>query len=97
VGLGKEIVQGTTGIVKVPKKTMRDSGKTFNSCIKGTCHGIAGFAISPVTGLLKMVYSFSTGIKNQSGDTLPAMRFRFPRYFNDMDVMEPYDPVLSHA
>ena len=76
MGLGKELVQGTTGIVKVPQKTMRDSGKTFNSCIKGTCHGIVGFAISPVTGFLKMVYSF---------------------YFNDMDVMEPYDQVLSHA
>ena len=27
----------------------------------------------------------------------PATRFRFPRYFNDVEVMEPYDPVLSHA
>ena len=44
-----------------------------------------------------MVYSFSTGIKNQSGEIVPATRFRFPRYFNDMEVMEPYDPVLSHA
>ena len=44
-----------------------------------------------------MVYSFSTGVKNQSGDMEAATRFRFPRYFNDMEVMEPYDPVLSHA
>ena len=95
--LGLELVQGTTGIVKVPQKTIRDSGKTFNSCVKGTCKGLIGFGMSPFTGLLKMVYSFSTGVKNQSGDIIPANRFRFPRYFNDMNVMEPYDPVLSHA
>jgi len=58
---------------------------------------LVGFALSPVTGLLKMVYSFSTGIKNQSGDMRPASRFRFPRYFNDLEVMQSYDPVLSLA
>ena len=52
---------------------------------------------SPVTGLLKMMYSFSTGVKNQAGETRPLTRFRFPRYFDDMEEMGPYDPVLSHA
>lgn len=52
---------------------------------------------SPVTGLLKMLYSMSTGVKNQTGETRPLSRFRFPRYFNEREVMEGYDPVLSHA
>ena len=36
-GLGKEIVYGTAGIVTVPKKTMRDSGKGIGSFTKGAC------------------------------------------------------------
>jgi len=63
-GLGQEIIYGTAGIVTVPRNTMRNSGKGASSFTKGACQGIFGFVISPVTGVLKMVYSFSTGVKN---------------------------------
>jgi hypothetical protein len=53
--------------------------------------------MSPFTGILKLVYSVSSGIKNQTGENKPLTRFRFPRYFNDTEVMIEYDPVLSHA
>ena len=65
--------------------------------IKGTSKGVFGFVMSPFTGILKLVYSVSSGVKNSTGETKPLTRFRFPRYFNDNEVMIEYDPVLSHA
>jgi hypothetical protein len=43
------------------------------------------------------MHSFSTGVKNTSGDERPLKRFRFPRYFSDREVMTNYNQVFSHA
>ncbi len=96
-GLGSEIVKGVAGVYTVPRQTIKDSGLGCTQVTKGTLQGVFGMVSSPITGLLKMLYSLSTGVKNQTHETRSLSRFRFPRYFNEREVMESYDPVLSHA
>jgi hypothetical protein len=55
----------------VPKKTIRESGVGCTQVMKGTTKGVFGLLMSPVTGLLKMMYSFSSGIKNSTGELRP--------------------------
>lgn len=62
--LGFEIVQGVAGVVTVPKKRVREQGLGCSSVTKGTFQGVFGLVTCPITGTLKMINSFSTGIKN---------------------------------
>lgn len=52
---------------------------------------------APVTGVLKFMHSVSTGLKNFSGNERILERCRYPRYFNDREIMQKYHMSLSHA
>ena len=43
------------------------------------------------------MHSVTTGVKNTTGNEKPLLRFRYPRYFDDREIMRSYDSVFSHA
>ncbi len=96
-GLGREVLEGVTGIVAVPKKRVDESGMGCAQVTKGTFQGLFGLVMFPVTGTLKALHSMTTGVMNATGDDVPLRRFRYPRFFDEREIMYAYDPSYSHA
>lgn len=53
----------------------------------------------PFNGVFKFVHSVTTGVKNfaQGDDDYSNNRFRYPRYFDEQEVMLPYNTTMSLA
>ena len=67
-GLGLEVARGISGIVTVPSRKAKERGVGCVTITKGSCQGLLGLVTFPITGLLKMVHSISTGVKNFTGN-----------------------------
>jgi len=97
-GFATEVGKGVIGVVTVPVKRVRREGTGCSTVTKGVLQGCFGVLVCPFTAVLKLVHSTSSGIKNfASGKGGQNRRMRFPRYMDEREVMEPYDPVKSHA
>ena len=94
-----EIKEGIKGLFINPIERGKKSGVI--GFVKDLGTGIIGFAISPITFLLKFGSSFAVGTKNSFASLCEKMlknkRFRFPRYIEDSKPLEKYDEELSAA
>ena len=53
--------------------------------------------MTPITGVLRMTNQASTGIMNATGDEQGLRRVRYPRFFDEREIMLAYEKVFSHA
>lgn len=100
IGGGTEIYEGVTGVVSKPYNGAKKGG-TFGF-IKGTGTGICGLVVSPLTCTLRTCTTYSQGITSSAiaikKGKLPSHgRFRYPRYINQRNILEPYDDEYSQA
>ncbi|CDW72110.1 ph domain protein [Stylonychia lemnae] len=98
-GFAIEFGKGFAGVVTTPINRVREEGKGCKQVSKGAVQGLFGLIVSPVSGILKFVHSTSTGIRNhaQGHEDFRYKRFRFPRFFDEMQIMKNYEPISSHA
>jgi len=99
-GGAKEIYGGVTGVFTKPyQKAKEEGGKGF---VKGLGAGLLGVVASPFTATLRLGNNVSQGIKMQAirigkGKIPTYGRFRYPRYFNQRNILLPYDEAFSQA
>jgi hypothetical protein len=100
VGGATEIYEGVTGVVSKPYQGAKTQGVL--GCIKGTGKGICGIIVSPLTCTLRTCTAYSQGISStataiRKGNYLLHGWFRYPRYINNRNILEPYDEMYSEA
>ncbi|CAK9250500.1 unnamed protein product, partial [Sphagnum jensenii] len=93
--LGKNIVEGVSGIVVSPYRGWEENGATGLGI--GLAKGILGVAFKPAVGVFDLASRTSEGIRNSAfggGDDrndANIMRVRIPRHFGSNNVIVPYN------
>jgi hypothetical protein len=100
LGGTSEVYEGVTGIVTKPYQGARSKG--VFGCCKGVGKGICGVIVAPFTSCLRCCSTFSQGVNQtaimiKKGRQATFGRFRFPRYINPRNVLEPYDDGYARA
>jgi vacuolar protein sorting-associated protein 13A/C len=100
LGGTSEVYEGVTGIVTKPYQGARSKG--VFGCCKGVGKGICGVIVAPFTSCLRCCTTFSQGVNQtaiqiKKGRQPTFGRFRFPRYINPRNVLEPYDDGYARA
>jgi vacuolar protein sorting-associated protein 13A/C len=100
LGGTSEVYEGVTGIVTKPYQGARSKG--VFGCCKGVGKGICGVIVAPFTSCLRCCTTFSQGVNQtaiqiKKGRQPTFGRFRFTRYINPRNVLEPYDDGYARA
>lgn len=91
--LGHGFADGVTGMVKLPQKQQKLYGT--RGLFKGIGLGILGVGLKPASGFVDFAAKTAKGITNQMIHK-PFDRIRFPRHFNDDQVLVPYNAEKSY-
>ena len=97
----QELYSGFTGLIFNPIERTSNSDSNPIKFFKDLGLGLVGFALSPVNFVLKIGNSLAVGTKNTFNyfynKSIKNQRFRFPRYIQENNKLEIYDPDLSAA
>jgi hypothetical protein len=100
--LGKNIVDGVTGIVKAPYRGWEEGGGVGLSV--GIAKGLLGVALKPAVGVFDLASRATEGLRNtafqsESNPIDDEGRYiiakRYPRSFGRQEVLLPYDPAMA--
>jgi hypothetical protein len=93
-----EFADGFTAIYSVPKSVVAKQGMGFRQVGKGMWFGVLRAMTMPVNAPLRATFSISTGLRNYAaGKSDHGQRYRYPRYFNEDELMPQYNPLYAHA
>jgi vacuolar protein sorting-associated protein 13A/C len=97
----QELYIGFAGLIFNPIERTSNSDSNPIKFFKDLGLGLVGFAVSPVNFVLKIGNSLAVGTKNTFNyfynKSIKNQRFRFPRYIQENNKLEIYDPDLSAA
>ena len=97
----QELYTGFAGLIFNPIERTSNSDSNPIKFFKDLGLGLVGFAVSPVNFVLKIGNSLAVGTKNTFNyfynKSIKNQRFRFPRYIQENNKLEIYDPDLSAA
>ena len=97
----QELYIGFAGLIFNPIERTSNSDSNPIKFFKDLGLGLVGFAVSPVNFVLKIGNWLAVGTKNTFNyfynNSIKNQRFRFPRYIQENNKLEIYDPDLSAA